>query len=144
MQVSVLGDHRGLPVRGSAVRAVVAHIYSKGAFLPIKECNQQCIDAQPKAKKLRTKQTTSTSTPPPEADALLIEGSIVEMRAHAKLVMKQGGALKEASWRVDDEGVLEAYALADLWCLADLKADYERYLNDTWSVQNAIDRCEGV
>jgi hypothetical protein len=60
---------------------------------------------------------------------------VVEMRAYA-----HGDEALRSKVAVDDEGVMEAYALADLWCLSELKEDYARYIGSTWRPCNAIDR----
>ena len=62
----------------------------------------------------------------------------VEVRAAAVYAGREGTALE--GYAVDDMGVLECFALADQWCLEDLKTALLRYIDHTWSLENAVDR----
>ncbi len=65
------------------------------------------------------------------------EDDLIEMRAHAFAEFTNQTA---DSAEVDDLGVLEANALAGMWFFKDLQLAYKRYIVDTFTWDNIIQR----
>ncbi len=133
----VCGD-RGLPLCGTAVKAVVAHIYSNGSFLPV-VCHDDDGGGDGKRKEGDDDRRDGGGV---DEEGVVAMG-FVEMRAAAEAhMLMMGKKAHRRLWSVDEEGVMEAFALADLWCLDELKANYLRYFTHTWALHNAVDRSD--
>jgi hypothetical protein len=133
VQIIVSHEHCGLDVRGPPLRAVLGHIYSGGVFLPVRPLT---LEEKKRARAVaKARCLGALSSDRMDTTACMPLEDVVELREAA-----EGGMHVTADWKVDDVGVLEAYALADLWCLEDLKAAYQRYIDHTWAHGNAVDR----
>ena len=116
LQIEVRLGKEGRPVRGTALKAVVAGIYSRGTYLSLKADRSS---------------TASTTCRKRNLKSTVLDG-IMEMRS---AVMSSTG-----EGEVDDEVVLEAYGLADQYCLSEIAMNLERYIQQTYDVDNALAR----
>ena len=138
IQVTVLDGPRSAVMRhelGEVLKAVLAHIYSHGIFVPIRPATSLPHTS-------RRPRTSKRFHLPSQFDVPTVRyGECLELHACLRYVgVHEGRDARLQCYKVDDIGVLGCFALADRWCLGDLKAGLLRYIRHTWSLTNAIAR----
>lgn len=143
VEVAIDPPVRGYSIRGVSEKAVLARIYSQGAYLSLffpkgrktsaasttqsGVANASASDASCSSRPTKKAKVTEERVPVDLDD-------ILEMRAAARMDQE------EVDWKIDEPSIFGAYTLASMWCLEELKAHYGRYIIHTWSIDNVIER----